>query len=62
MQIYSDAVYAGDEDNSKSTTGMFVKYNRCAITWLSKVLPIIAKSTCEAEYVGRTLRCPRSCG
>ena len=51
LKVFSDADFAGDKTSSKSTTGVLVQYNRCAIMWLSKLQPIVAKSTCEAEYV-----------
>ena len=51
MNVFCDADFAGDKYSSKSTSGYLVQYNRCAIAWTSKLQPIVAKSTCEAEYI-----------
>jgi hypothetical protein len=48
---FVDADYAGDLDKRKSTTGYcFFLYNGL-ISWLSKLQPIPALSTTEAEYI-----------
>lgn len=48
---YSDADFAGCKDTGKSTSGYLVKMGTGAISWMSKLQPIIALSTTEAEYV-----------
>lgn len=48
---YSDADWAGDQDDRHSTTGNLFMMARGPITWLSKKQGIVALSTTEAEYV-----------
>nr|KYP33048.1 Retrovirus-related Pol polyprotein from transposon TNT 1-94 [Cajanus cajan] len=48
---YSDSDWCGDVDDQKSTTGYVFFMGNTAFTWLSKKQPIVALSTCEAEYV-----------
>jgi hypothetical protein len=51
VSAYSDADFAGDVDQRKSTSGMVVVMNGAAIMWRSKLQSIVTTSTCEAEYV-----------
>nr|GEW30017.1 retrovirus-related Pol polyprotein from transposon TNT 1-94 [Tanacetum cinerariifolium] len=48
---YSDSDWHGDVDDRKSTSGYVFFMGKTAFTWASKKLPIVALSTCEAEYV-----------
>ena len=48
---YSDADYAGDRDNRRSTSGFVFMLAGGPITWLSKKQTSVALSTCEAEYM-----------
>jgi len=48
---YSDSDYAGDSDSARSTSGMVMKMGTGAISWSSKLQPIVALSSTEAEYV-----------
>ena len=48
---YSDADWAGDQDDHHSTTGNILLMANGPISWLSKKQPIVALSTSEAEYV-----------
>ena len=48
---YSDASYAADPDNRKSTTGYVFTMFGGAISWNSKLQPTVAISTTEAEYM-----------
>uniref|UniRef100_A0A151UFD3 Copia protein n=1 Tax=Cajanus cajan TaxID=3821 RepID=A0A151UFD3_CAJCA len=48
---YSDSDWCGDVDDRKSTAGYVFFMGNTAFTWLSKKQPIVALSTCEAEYV-----------
>jgi hypothetical protein len=48
---YSDADYANDLMDRKSTTGYIVKYYNGAISWASKRQHRVARSTTEAEYI-----------
>ena len=48
---YSDADLGGDKSSGKSTTGYTVLMCGAAISWQSKLQPVVAKSTTEAEFV-----------
>ena len=47
---YTDASFAGDLDNRRSTTGYVFLYGGAAITWNSRLQPTVAASTTKAEY------------
>jgi hypothetical protein len=51
---YSDADWAGDVDDRKSTSGMLFFYGKCPISWQATKQKIVVLSTCEAEYVAAT--------
>ena len=51
---YTDADWAGDHDSAKSTSGYVFTLNGGAISWKSSKQKSIAKSTCEAEYMGQS--------
>ena len=48
---FSDADWAGDLDNRKSTSGYLFQISGEAITWKSKKQSSVALSTAEAEYI-----------
>ena len=48
---YSDADWAGDQDDRHSTTGNLFLMSGGTISWLSKRQPSVTLSTAEAEYV-----------
>lgn len=48
---YTDANYGGDKDCGKSTLGYVVRLGSGAVTWRSKLQPIVTWSTTEAEYI-----------
>ena len=48
---YSDSDYAGDVDERKSTSGIVFFLGDTAISWQSIKQKIVAKSSCEAEYI-----------
>jgi hypothetical protein len=50
-EIYSDADYAGDVDDRKSTSGMAGMMHGGVVMWRAKRQSIVATSTCEAEYI-----------
>ena len=51
LTVYSDAVWAGDVDTSRSTTGYIVYQCGAHIGWQSRLQPTVAMSTMEAEYM-----------
>ena len=48
---YSDADWAGDVNDRKSTSGYVFKLSGAAISWRSKKQSCVALSTAEAEYI-----------
>ena len=48
---YSDASYAEDKEDRKSTGGYTFMMNGAAVTWRSTKQKIVTLSSCEAEYV-----------
>jgi len=48
---YSDADWAGDHKDRKSTTGFCFTMAGAAVVWLSKKQPCVSLSTTEAEYI-----------
>jgi hypothetical protein len=51
ITAYSDADWAGDLDDRKSTTGYIILMNGNVINWNSKKQATVALSTAEAEYM-----------
>lgn len=50
-QIFCDSDFAGCTIDRKSRSGYVVILAGAAVSWMSKKQPIIAQSTCEAEFV-----------
>jgi len=48
---YADADHGGDKNSGKSTGGYLIKYASGAVSWSSKLQPLVALSTTEAEYI-----------
>ena len=48
---YSDADWAGDLDDRKSTSGYMFQVSGAAVSWRSKKQTCVALSTAEAEYM-----------
>ena len=48
---YSDANWAGDTNNRKSTSGYFFMMSGAAVSWKSQKQTCVALSTAEAEYI-----------
>lgn len=51
LVAYSDSDWAGDRDSRKSTTGYILYLGNAPITWQSKLQPLVALSSTEAEYL-----------
>ena len=51
FQVYSDADHAGEKPGMRSTGGYLVKIGSVAVDWSSKLQPMVALSTTEAEYI-----------
>jgi len=51
LQGFSDADWAGDHQNRRSTTGCTFIFGGAAVSWGSKLLKTVALSTMEAEYM-----------
>lgn len=48
---YSNADWAGDLDDRKSTSDLFFQIRGTSVSWRSKKQPCVALSTAEAEYI-----------
>jgi hypothetical protein len=51
IEAFTDADWAGDHDQRRSTTGWLIKLNGCTVSWSSKRQTTPALSTAEAEYM-----------
>ncbi|MCI98220.1 copia-type polyprotein, partial [Trifolium medium] len=47
--------WCGDKDDRKSTVGYIFLYGGASISWCSRKEPVVALSTCEAEYIAASL-------
>jgi len=54
LEGYSDSDWAGDKDDSKSTSGYLFTLSGAAICWKSRKQKLIALSSTEAEYIALT--------
>lgn len=48
---FSDSDWCGDQVDRRSTTGYLFKFLNAPISWCSKKQPVVALSSCEAEYI-----------
>jgi len=51
LTCFTDADWAGDQSNRRSTSGMVTMINRGPISYHAKQQSVVALSTCEAEYI-----------
>lgn len=54
LRAYTDADYAGDRDDRKSTGAYVFTIGSGAVSWSSKKQSVVALSTLEAEYMAMT--------
>ena len=54
LEGYSDSDWAGDKDDSKSTSGYLFTLAGATICWKSRKQKLIALSSTEAEYIALT--------
>ncbi len=55
VTVYADADYGGDKPSSMSASGVIVRLDGAPVEWASKRQPVVARSTCEAEYESQVL-------
>lgn len=55
VEAFSDADWAGDKADRKSTTGYVITINGCVVSWGVKKQSAVALSTAEAEYMAVSL-------
>jgi hypothetical protein len=52
---YTDSNWCGDTEDRKSIAGYMFYYGEAPISWCSKKEPVVALSSCEAEYIAASL-------
>jgi hypothetical protein len=62
FEAFVDSDYAGDLDGRKSTSGFNFMSGSAAVSWGSKLQPLVALSTVEAELFLSILECRRHSG
>jgi transposase InsO family protein len=55
LVVHSDSDFAGDKQDSKSTTGYVITLNGCVVAWRSTKQKAVSTSTLEAEYIAACL-------
>ncbi|XP_058746893.1 secreted RxLR effector protein 161-like [Vicia villosa] len=51
VNYFSDVDWCGDKEDRRSTTGYFFQVFGAPISWCLKKQPVVALSSCEAEYI-----------
>ena len=54
LASWTDSSWACDLDDAKSTSGYLMQLHGAAVSWCLQKQPTVAKSTCEAEYMGQS--------
>lgn len=57
LEAYSDSDFAGDTKSRRSTSGYIIMFCGGPIQWCSRKQPIVALSSCEAEYIAAAECC-----
>ncbi|XP_058741137.1 secreted RxLR effector protein 161-like [Vicia villosa] len=52
---FTDSNWCGDRVDRKSMDGCIFMFGRTPISWCSKKEPVVALSSCEAEYIAASL-------
>uniref|UniRef100_A0A2N9IPP4 Integrase catalytic domain-containing protein n=1 Tax=Fagus sylvatica TaxID=28930 RepID=A0A2N9IPP4_FAGSY len=52
LSVYSDADWAGDPDDRRSTSGMLIYLGSNPITWSAKKQPTVSRSSTKSEFCG----------
>lgn len=60
IAAYSDASHGQDKETRRSTTGYLLKIGQCSFMWKSSLQPVVAESSCEAEWVALAT-CAKEC-
>jgi hypothetical protein len=51
IQVYVDSDWAGCPDTRRSTMGYVIKISNGPVSWKSRLMPMVAQSSCEAEFM-----------
>lgn len=57
LDVFTDANWAGNVDDQKSTTGGAFLLGRRLVAWTSKKKTCVSQSTIEAKYVATSINC-----
>ena len=52
---YSDSDWSRDKDDRKSTASYVFMFGNAAFSWSFKKEPVVALSSCEAEYIAASM-------
>uniref|UniRef100_A0A2N9I4T5 Integrase catalytic domain-containing protein n=1 Tax=Fagus sylvatica TaxID=28930 RepID=A0A2N9I4T5_FAGSY len=61
LSVYTDADWAGDPDDRRSTSGFLVYLGNNAITWSAKKQPTVSRSSTESEYRALAIASAETC-